>query len=294
MRSWPRRAELLVEDADDLRRRACSSPRKRSVGIDGRQVDARDHAEADVRRAARLEEPGLEVQADVADALAVELELLVVVRVVRVAEVVRAAVAAHDRRTARDAPNSSSAGPAWMPNAPISVAVMHVVDRVRTCRCPVARRRVAEVQEPWPQSSDAEAERQLLVAEDLRGVDRDVAARVHRGAERIEGDVTGRLCRRDRAGAEDAERDKKTMHGQASGHVSTGLVQPGHVLVTPPGSRRSNKRQQRRSCYLPRAWSRVMFHCGRTSAGAGSAARAVSRGQYSLRVARRSSCCTRP
>ena len=69
-----RATKLLVEDAHDLRRQLAS---RRGTDLRGRrrQVDARDHAETDVRRAARLEEPRLQVEADVADALPVELEV---------------------------------------------------------------------------------------------------------------------------------------------------------------------------------------------------------------------------
>src|SRR4029079_4034029 len=78
-------AELLVEDAHHLRHElaaggghgAAGRLAEKAIGrAGGRQVQTADHAEPDVRRAAGLEEAGLEVEADVADALTVELELV--------------------------------------------------------------------------------------------------------------------------------------------------------------------------------------------------------------------------
>src|SRR6185295_651679 len=61
----------------------------------GRQVQTADHAEPDVGCAAGLEEPGLEVEADVADALTVEPELVL--------SDIRTAIAAHDQERHRGA-----------------------------------------------------------------------------------------------------------------------------------------------------------------------------------------------
>jgi hypothetical protein len=76
--------ELLVEDAHDLRDGRFLAD-ERALRVRRGQEDARDDAEPDVRRAAGLEEPRLQVQPDAADPLAIDLERLVVVRVVRIA-----------------------------------------------------------------------------------------------------------------------------------------------------------------------------------------------------------------
>ena len=62
-------AELLVDDADHLRRERRVAEPHVLVRRRRRQVEARDDADAQVGRPARLEKPRLEVQADVADAL---------------------------------------------------------------------------------------------------------------------------------------------------------------------------------------------------------------------------------
>src|SRR5262249_42796854 len=95
----PAPAKLLIEDADHLRHELrVSEPLRLRAGR--RQVKAPDHAEPDVRRTARLEKARLGVGAQVANALATEVELHVVVGRVR-ADSVRTAVTAHDHERYR-------------------------------------------------------------------------------------------------------------------------------------------------------------------------------------------------
>jgi hypothetical protein len=139
-----------------------------------------------MRRPARLEKPSLEVQADVADALAVDLEVLVVVRV-GLAGDVGAAIAADDGERRRES-ELELGGPGMDAERADQGRSDDVVDRVRVA-VPV------EIQHPVAPVERAQTERQLSVAERLRCVDGQVATRIHRGTERIEIDVSGDLLR---------------------------------------------------------------------------------------------------
>jgi hypothetical protein len=147
--------------------------------VRGRQVHAGEHAEPE---RSGVEQPRLEVDAEVADALAVDA----LARAVddrdrqRHAELAqRHAERAHQRRG------------------------HHVVDRVR-------RRAVAEREHVTAPVERAEPERQLPAAERLGAVERQVAMRIHRGPEFIElhgaGGLRGGEPREQEHGQDDDER----------------------------------------------------------------------------------------
>src|SRR5690606_39138479 len=78
----------------------------------------------------------------------------------------------------------------------------HVVDRVD-----LARPRALELQEAVPPVEGTQAERQLVVAQDLRRVDRQVAARIDRRPEPAEIDAARELGVRRRGRERDTEDD---------------------------------------------------------------------------------------
>ncbi len=175
-----------------------------------------------MRPLAGLEEPGLQVQAQVADALAVELVLVVAH--------VGAAVAVHDRERQRRADLE-------LDRAELEAVggdqrgLDDVVDRVRV-GVAVGAVELEQVVRPLQR---ADAERQLVVAQHLRGVDRQVAARVHRRMERVEVDVARRLGgggrgeRAERGGKRQRAREQRGNGdgaggaGSANGHVASGV-----------------------------------------------------------------------
>src|SRR5262249_33563541 len=92
-------------------------------------------------------------------------------------------------------------------------------DRVRVALAVELEQAVAPVER-------AEAERHFLVAEHLRRVDREVAARVHRRAERVEVDVAGGLGDRERGDArapDPPDRGNDAGSDRANGHVASGI-----------------------------------------------------------------------
>ena len=91
----------------------------------------------------------------------------------------------------------------------------------------------------------AEAERQLLVAEHLRRIDREVTARVHRRTERIERDDRRASIAAARARATDqhADRDRGGEKSVTDIYASETERSWPHALVTPTPARRSNGRK---------------------------------------------------
>ena len=226
-----------------------------------------------MRRAAGLDEARLEMQADVAEALADRgLQTVESLFGSVIAEAgVGAAIAGHDHETARSSRDSSLAGPAWMPNAPIKLAVSDVVHAVaaslgsapsrcsrRTCsRSPSFRKPAC------PQSSDPRPNETSLSPRSLRRVDREVAARVDRGAKHVERNVAADVgLRRAAAGRQRPSRRAAPMNVQTRPRhdASEAGVKPGQDPTSLPssGSPRSNKRQYQHevfTCALPRRYA---------------------------------------
>jgi hypothetical protein len=170
---------LLVEHEHGLRRnRAVAEPR--IVFAHGRQVHRADDGETDLGTFGGIEEPNLGVHTDVADALPLELPVLVVVGGRDVALVVGRTIAVGEGERNRGT-ELELEGTGLDPERADQGRHDHVADRE------LVGTLVERHESAAPRRH--ETERDLLVTEHLRRVQCDVAARVHRGAKRIEVDI---------------------------------------------------------------------------------------------------------
>ena len=151
------------------------------------------------------------MQTDVADALAVDLEVHVVVRIARIDDV-GPAIAAHDAERRRYTELELGRSEVDAERADERRGD-DVVDGVGGSVAVEVEEMVSPVRD--------EAERELFVAERLRCVDREVAARVDRRLEGVETDISGGVGRRDRRTCENRERERQAT-GKADGHVASG------------------------------------------------------------------------
>ena len=168
------------------------------------------------------QEADLEVQAHVAQPLAVEGEAVAVVHARR-ADLIRIFVARHDLERQRDA-RLQLQRPHLEPERGDQRRRDHVGDLVRAVVVAL------ELQHPVAPVGH-QTERQLGVTQHLRGVDRDVAARVHRRPEGIELDVAADL-RVDRVRAEQQRSDERD--GKQNAHDASGTGRGAHSSAATP------------------------------------------------------------